>query len=62
LVEVRSQAQALGQEAAQARQRVAAAEAELVITDEVRMLQEAGIYEYRHPLADAVAYAGRWRS
>ncbi|MFB7650512.1 MULTISPECIES: DUF4041 domain-containing protein [unclassified Streptomyces] len=59
LVDVRSQAQALAQQAEQARRQVAAAQADLVVIDEVRMLQEAGIYEYRHPLADAVAYAGR---
>nr|WP_306432864.1 DUF4041 domain-containing protein [Streptomyces harenosi] len=59
LVDVRAQAQALAQQAEQARQQVTAAQAELVVIDEVRMLQEAGVYEYRHPLADAVAYAGQ---
>ncbi|WP_320777697.1 DUF4041 domain-containing protein [Streptomyces sp. CRN 30] len=59
LVDVRDQAHALGQQAEQAQRQVAAAQADLVVIDEVRMLQEAGIYEYRHPLADAVAYAGR---
>ncbi|SCK51305.1 hypothetical protein H180DRAFT_04639 [Streptomyces sp. WMMB 322] len=29
---------------------------QVVHTEEAAMLQEAGIYEYRHPLADAVAY------
>jgi Meiotically up-regulated gene 113/Domain of unknown function (DUF4041) len=29
---------------------------QVVQTEEVALLQEAGIYEYRHPLADAVAY------
>ncbi|WP_346099604.1 DUF4041 domain-containing protein [Streptomyces olivaceiscleroticus] len=59
LVDVRSQAHALAQQAEQAQRQVAAAQADLVVIDEVRMLQEAGIYEYRHPLADAVAYAGQ---
>ena len=30
--------------------------AEVVVTEETALLQEAGIYEYRHPLSDAVAY------
>ncbi|MFD7920939.1 DUF4041 domain-containing protein [Streptomyces sp. NPDC059740] len=59
LVDVRSQAHALAQQAEQAQRQVAAAQADLVVIDEVRMLQEAGVYEYRHPLADAVAYAGQ---
>jgi hypothetical protein len=29
---------------------------EVVVTEEVVLLQEAGVYEYRHPLTDAVAY------
>jgi hypothetical protein len=33
--------------------------AEVVATDEVAALQEVGIYEYRHPLQDAVAYKSR---
>jgi hypothetical protein len=28
----------------------------LVITEELAMLQEVGVYQYRHPLSDAVAY------
>ncbi|MGI5472270.1 DUF4041 domain-containing protein [Streptomyces sp. CA-132043] len=59
LVDVRNQAHTLAQQAEQAQRQIAAAQADLVVIDEVRMLQEAGIYEYRHPLADAVAYAGQ---
>jgi Domain of unknown function (DUF4041)/Meiotically up-regulated gene 113 len=29
---------------------------EVVVTEETAILQEVGIYEYRHPLSDAVAY------
>jgi len=29
---------------------------QLVQTDEIALLQEAGVYRYRHPLSDAVAY------
>lgn len=35
------------------------ARAQIVATDEVAALQEIGIYEYRHPLQDAVAYKSR---
>lgn len=29
---------------------------EVIVTEETSLLQEVGIYEYRHPLSDAVAY------
>jgi hypothetical protein len=32
---------------------------DVVVTEEVALLQEAGIYEYHHPLSDAVAYQER---
>lgn len=35
---------------------LAAARAKIVETDEIALLQEVGIYAYRHPLDDAVAY------
>lgn len=31
---------------------------EVAITEETAVLQEVGVYEYRHPLSDAVAYQG----
>jgi hypothetical protein len=31
---------------------------QVATTEEVAMLQEIGVYEYRHPLSDAVAYQG----
>lgn len=43
-------------EAQQAETRLRELEAAVVRADEVAMLQEVGIYEYRHVLADAVAY------
>ncbi|MFF0461890.1 DUF4041 domain-containing protein [Streptomyces mexicanus] len=46
-------------QAREAERRLAAARNGLVVTDDQAMLQEAGIYEYRHPLADAVAYKTR---
>jgi Domain of unknown function (DUF4041)/T5orf172 domain len=33
--------------------------AKIVVTEEQALLQEVGIYEYRHPLDDAVAYKGK---
>lgn len=35
---------------------VAALSAQVVVTEETTILQEVGVYEYRHPLSDAVAY------
>ncbi|MEW9533625.1 DUF4041 domain-containing protein [Microbispora sp. NPDC049125] len=34
-------------------------EAQVVQTEDVALLQEVGVYEYSHPLSDAVAYKGR---
>jgi uncharacterized protein DUF4041/Meiotically Up-regulated Gene 113 (MUG113) protein len=31
---------------------------QIVVTEETALLQEAGVYEYRHPLTDAVSYQG----
>lgn len=36
--------------------RIAELQAEVVETEELSILQEVGVYEYRHPLTDAVAY------
>jgi hypothetical protein len=36
--------------------RVAELDGQVVVTEETAILQEVGIYEYRHPLSDAVAY------
>jgi hypothetical protein len=36
--------------------RLAQARQQVVVTEETALLQEAGVYEYRHPLSDAVAY------
>lgn len=37
-------------------EQIAQLQQQVVVTTDVAMLQEAGIYEYRHPLDDAVAY------
>lgn len=41
---------------ATARDRLAEVHRSIVATEELAMLQEAGIYRYRHPLSDAVAF------
>jgi Domain of unknown function (DUF4041)/T5orf172 domain len=46
-------------EAEAALQQLRTVRAQVVATDEVAALQEVGIYEYRHPLQDAVAYKSR---
>jgi len=43
-------------EAAQLQQQLQALRAQVVVTEEAAILQEVGIYQYRHPLSDAVAY------
>lgn len=48
--------QAARQEYAEVMTSLAAARAQLVETDEIVQLQEAGVYEYAHPLANAVDY------
>ena len=45
-------------EVATARQQVREAHKSIVMTDEFALLQEVGIYQYRHPLTDVVAYEG----
>jgi hypothetical protein len=39
--------------------RLAEVNQQIVVTEDLAMLQEAGIYEFRHRLADAVAYKAR---
>ncbi len=41
---------------ASTRNELASAHAQIVVTEEQALLQEVGVYEYRHPLDDAVAY------
>ncbi|OLL72246.1 UPF0325 protein YaeH [Pseudonocardia sp. Ae168_Ps1] len=46
-------------ELAARRARVAELDQQIVVTEDIAMLQEAGIYEFRHRLDDAVAYKAR---
>jgi phage shock protein A len=64
--EYRSQISAAEQQVLQARAQLAATQnqlgevrAKIVVTEEQALLQEVGIYEYRHPLDDAVAYKSK---
>jgi Domain of unknown function (DUF4041)/Meiotically up-regulated gene 113 len=41
---------------AELEQRLRELRQQVVVTEETALLQEAGVYEYRHPLTDAVAY------
>jgi hypothetical protein len=52
----RSEAAAVTQEA---NRQLSAARKAIVETDETALLQEVGIYKYRHPLTDSVAYEKR---
>jgi len=63
---MRSQLAEIGQQIAaahaslqQTQQQLAQTQAKIVETDEMAILQEVGIYKYRHPLDDAVAYKAR---
>ena len=50
---------AAGQPGGRREEKVGIFGAQVIATDEVAALQEVGIYEYRHPLQDAVAYKSR---
>ncbi|MCO6008153.1 DUF4041 domain-containing protein [Actinoallomurus purpureus] len=54
--ELRAQITDLHREIGEAEQQLANARTEVVQTEDVALLQEAGVYEYQHPLTDAVAY------
>ncbi|MFC5181344.1 DUF4041 domain-containing protein [Actinomadura harenae] len=53
---LRGEATALRQQLVEESAQLAQARRTIVETEDVALLQEAGLYEYRHPLADAVAY------
>ncbi|MCC0093238.1 DUF4041 domain-containing protein [Streptomyces flavotricini] len=55
----RSEAERQRNEIYQAESRLTELRAQLVTTDETVLLQQAGIYAYRHQLQDAVAYRSR---
>lgn len=54
--EIRGQTKEFEKEKAEADAELARLREEIVVTEETAVLQEVGIYEYRHPLSDAVAY------
>jgi hypothetical protein len=51
VAKARDEKSRLESEVAELRQRI-------IVTEEAEILQEVGVYEYRHPLTDAVAYQG----
>jgi uncharacterized coiled-coil DUF342 family protein len=53
---LRAQAASLQREVDDAQRKLADVRSQVVQTEEVALLQEAGVYEYQHPLTDAVAY------
>jgi hypothetical protein len=46
----------LARQEAQSQARLTELGQQIVVTEETALLQEAGVYQYRHPLTDAVAY------
>lgn len=54
--QARQAQRALDEQLARKRDELARLEAGVVATEELQILQEVGLYEYRHPLTDAVAY------
>ncbi|MFD4598416.1 DUF4041 domain-containing protein [Streptomyces sp. NPDC058464] len=56
---VRKEAERHRADVSVAERRLAELQAQIVNTDEIAMLQEAGVYAYRHALHDAIAYRSR---
>ncbi|MFD4502327.1 DUF4041 domain-containing protein [Streptomyces sp. NPDC058457] len=56
---VRKDAERHRMDVSAAERRLAELQAQIVSTDEIAMLQEAGVYSYRHALHDAIAYRSR---
>ncbi|MBQ1076827.1 DUF4041 domain-containing protein [Micromonospora sp. C31] len=48
----------LTEQTAELDQRMTGLKQQVVLTEDTALLQEVGVYEYRHPLTDAVAYQG----
>ncbi|MFI7590411.1 DUF4041 domain-containing protein [Micromonospora sp. NPDC049359] len=49
----------LTQQTAELNQQMTGLKRHVVVTEEIALLQEVGVYEYQHPLTDAVAYQGK---
>lgn len=59
---LRSDLEQLEKERRELETRLGELRGEVVTTEETVLLQEAGVYEYHHPLGDSVAYQGRLKS
>lgn len=58
VLELQRRRDALTREIASQARRLAELSAEVAVTEETAILQEVGVYQYRHPLTDAAAYQG----
>lgn len=58
----REQVRRLAAEAEDAMEKLAATRRAIVETEDVAALQEVGVYEYRHPLSDAVEYQAQLKT
>jgi hypothetical protein len=59
---LRKELSTLGEKKAELDERLEELRDQVVVTEETALLQEAGIYEYHHPLSDSVAYQGALKS
>jgi hypothetical protein len=59
---LRKELATLGDEKAELDERMGELRDQVVVTEETALLQEAGVYEYHHPLSDSVAYQGALKS
>lgn len=56
---LRDELAAVSQQLVETRHELATAQTEVIETREAALLQEVGIYDFRHPLEDSTAYKGR---
>lgn len=59
---LKSELETAAQEKASLDRQLVDLRAEVVVTEETALLQEAGIYEYQHPLEDSVEYQDALKS
>jgi hypothetical protein len=59
---LRKELATLGEEKVGLDERLRELRDQVVVTEETALLQEAGVYEYHHPLSDSVAYQGALKS
>ena len=62
IAEQRGRLDRLKTETLEAEHQLAVARRQIVLTEEAQILQEVGVYDYRHPLTDAAAYQGQLKA